>query len=380
MNVSFDVLPLLTEKKTGIGYYTEYLIKEIIRKYPNNSYTLDFFTLKEDNIRFVSGFLRDNVRANACKWFRSCWYKLLRPILPFPYSFFFGKVSDVYVFCNYYVPPFVPGKKILVVHDLVFRDLSETVNIKTKYALKMFFKKSLKYADVIITVSDFTKERLFHYYPFVKNKQVYAVHSGVDAEKFYSKDNSSEEKTRVKNKYKISGEYFIYLGTLEPRKNLPNLIKAYSNFISKAVNAPKLVMAGGKGWLYDEIFTAVKGLRLENNIIFTGYVDENDVAPLIKGAVAFCFVALYEGFGLPVLEAMACGTAVITSNVSSLPEVAGDAALLVDPLNVDDIANGLAKLYYDSEYREKFIAKGYERVKLFSWENTAEKFVSHFSI
>jgi alpha-1,3-rhamnosyl/mannosyltransferase len=375
MNIAFDPSPVLSESKTGIGYYTESVIKEIIKNFPDNNYSLEYFSFKGKNDKFVSEFLRNNVKPNPCKWFKDGWYKLIRSFIPVPYPFFFGKTSDVYLFCNFYVPPFVSGKKILVVHDLVFRDLPETVNFKTKTALNLLFKKSLKYADAIITDSDFTKERLFHYYPFTKEKQVKTVYCGVYAERFSAEGNISG----VKQKYNIGGNYFIYLGTIEPRKNLQNLIKAYNKFLlQNSGDLPKLVIAGGKGWLYGEIFSTVKDLHLEQNVIFTGYVDETDIAALIKGADIFCFVTLYEGFGLPVLEAMACGTAVISSGTSAIPETAGDAALLINPLDINGIADGLTMLYKDAGLRESLIVKGFEQVNKFTWKKTAEEIAGLF--
>ena len=170
---------------------------------------------------------------------------------------------------------------------------------------------------------------------------------------------------------KFSNDYLLYVGTLQPRKNLVRAIEAFG--LLKRDSTLKFVIAGKKGWLYDEIFEKVKELNLENEVIFTGYVPDEDLPELYKNAKAFIFVSLYEGFGLPVLEAMSYGIPVLTSNTSSLPEVAGDAALLVDPENTEEIAKGMERLLTDEKLRQQLISKGKEQIKKFSWEKAAKE-------
>jgi glycosyltransferase involved in cell wall biosynthesis len=177
----------------------------------------------------------------------------------------------------------------------------------------------------------------------------------------------------IKKKYNINGDYILYLGTLEPRKNLERLIEAYAAVKESEKAAPLLVIAGGKGWLYESIFETVKRFGIENSVIFTGYVPDADKPALLSGAKVFCFPSLYEGFGMPPLEAMACGTPVLTSNVASLPEVCGDAAYYVNPLLVSEIEQGIKQLCFNEELRNNLIQKGEERVKLFSWDKIAEQ-------
>jgi glycosyltransferase involved in cell wall biosynthesis len=177
---------------------------------------------------------------------------------------------------------------------------------------------------------------------------------------------------RVKRLYGITGEYLLHIGTLQPRKNLVRLIQAFSNLQSQISNL-SLVLAGSKGWLYDEIFAEVKQLGLENHVLFPGRVIEEDKAALISGAAAFVFPSLYEGFGLPVVEAMQCGTPVICSNTSSLPEVAGDAALLIDPLDVDALAEAMARLVVNAALRQALVERGYIQAQRFSWQACATR-------
>ena len=137
-------------------------------------------------------------------------------------------------------------------------------------------------------------------------------------------------------------------------------------------NFPCLVLAGGKGWMYTEIFQKVEELHLEKKIIFTGYIEDNDVPTLMSGAIAFCFLSLYEGFGMPVIEAMACGTPVLTSNSSSLKEIAEGVALLVNETSIEDIKEGLSQLFMMQELREELVQKGFSRAKEYSWEKVSE--------
>ena len=170
----------------------------------------------------------------------------------------------------------------------------------------------------------------------------------------------------------IEGDYFLYVGTIEPRKNLERLIAAYHIFSQKVKDAPKLVLAGGKGWLYDGIFARVQELGLSEQVIFTKYVPAADMNPLMCGALAFVFPSIYEGFGMPPLEAMASGVPVLSSDAASLPEVTGDCAVICDAYSEESIADGLEKLYSSGELRADLSRRGRERAKLFTWERSAE--------
>jgi glycosyltransferase involved in cell wall biosynthesis len=173
----------------------------------------------------------------------------------------------------------------------------------------------------------------------------------------------------VRARYGIVGCYLLYVGTLQPRKNLDRVIEAFARLAgTPAFTDVKLVLAGKRGWLYDDLFAQVKRLGLTGRVIFPGYVADEHLLALLSGAQAFVFPSLYEGFGIPVLEAGACGVPVITSNTSSLPEVAGDAALLVDPHDVDAIAEAMYRLVTDDALRAELARRGLENVKRFSWE------------
>lgn len=225
-----------------------------------------------------------------------------------------------------------------------------------------------------MTVSEFTKKELLKYYDVLPQK-VTVVPNGVDTAQYHSKY-SIKQIESVKKKYNIEGKYFLYLGTLEPRKNLCGLLRAYKIFYDKIKGVggdiPKLVLAGGKGWMFHDIFRTAEEINLNDHIIFTGYVQEEEKALLMNGASVFCFPSFYEGFGMPPLEAMACGTPVLTSNNSSLAEVTEGAAVQVAPEDLEEMAKAMNRLWKDRELCAELIEKGFKRVQKYSWGNAVE--------
>ena len=288
-----------------------------------------------------------------------------------PYSWFFGKGSDITHFFNYIVPPFVHGKKVVTIHDMVYKAFPETMNSKTRILLNLAMNKSMKHADVVVTDSEFSRSEIIKYFPQYRDK-VEVVPCGVDCDMFKPiQDRSIIEK--VKANHNIKGKYFLYLGTLEPRKNLTRLVKAYEILSRRKEDCPLLVLAGGKGWLYDEIFEEVNKSGLGDKVIFTQYIPGEEICPLMNGAEAFVFPSLYEGFGMPPLEAMACGTPVIVSGSASLPEVVGDCGLIVDAYSEESIADAMGKIADNEELRKQLSEKGISRAREFSWKKSAEK-------
>jgi glycosyltransferase involved in cell wall biosynthesis len=177
--------------------------------------------------------------------------------------------------------------------------------------------------------------------------------------------------SRICKKYGLSaGKFVLYVGVLEPRKNIPILLQAYQKLVNRGIDK-KLVIVGKKGWMYHEIFSTVKILKMENNVVFPGYVPEEDLPYLYNGASLFVYPSLYEGFGLPVLEAMSCGVAVVTSNVSSMPEISGDSALLVDPQDPEQLAKAMERVLTDNVLNNSLKERGLQRAGKFSWERTA---------
>jgi len=205
----------------------------------------------------------------------------------------------------------------------------------------------------------------------IPEERIRVVHHGVDTS--LQRVENVAQLRDVRRRYGLPERYFLYVGTLQPRKNLQRLIQAHRRLRESDADAPSLVLAGQTGWLADPIMREARQGISADSVILTGYVDRADLASLLSASVAFVYPSLYEGFGMPVLEAMSCGTPVLTSNVSSLPEVAGDSAMLVDPGNVDSICEGLRQLANDSALREDLRRRGLERVCEFSWDRAARE-------
>ncbi len=370
MKIAFDAVPLVSDRMTGIGWCEAGQTTAIAKLHPENTYTYNFFSRKDDHIKLerLKPFT-ENISPNLAH-FSGYVYRAVSNFLPVPYKHFFGKDTDLTHFFNYIVPPGVSGKTVVTVHDMVYKAFPETVRARTKYMLDTGLKRSMKRADIIVTDSEFSKSEILKYFPQHEAK-IRVVPCGVDLQKFRPCE-MPERIPEVKKSLEIEGDYFLYLGTIEPRKNLERLIEAYHIFTQKVSDAPKLVLAGGKGWLYDSIFAKVKELKLDKQVIFTKYVPAADMNPLMCGALAFVFPSIYEGFGMPPLEAMACGVPVLASGEASLPEVTGDCAVICDAFSVESIADGLYSLYSDENLRRDLSRCGLERAQTFTWENSAE--------
>jgi glycosyltransferase involved in cell wall biosynthesis len=235
-------------------------------------------------------------------------------------------------------------------------------------------RKTIKRADIIVTDSEFSKEEILKYYNCPIDK-IKVIHPGIDLKTYHAGINP-EEIRRVCDRYNIKGQYILYLGTLEPRKNIERLIEAYAKMRDGRTKYPTLLLAGKKGWRFDEIFHRIKDLGLQNQVIFIGYVSDRDKPGLLAGAKFLCFPSLYEGFGLPPLEAMACGTPALVSCTASLPEIVGDAALLVDPCSVESIAQAMEQLCYNTASWEDLREKGLKQVRRFDLEKSSESLYS----
>lgn len=376
MKIAFDMQPVLSGTKSGVGFHEDGLIRALTKLHPEQEYQFNFFYLRngEEKRKTVGKYGEGKKAAGEGKRFSGGIYRWLSTLLPVPYGAFFRTKVDITHFFNYYVPPFVRGKRVVTIHDMAFRTFPETVHVKTRYFLKFVLKRSIRRADKIITVSQFSKEEICRFYRVPEDK-IAVVPNGVDMQKFHP-GYTREQKEAVRRKYGIRSErYFLFLGNIEPRKNLVRLLKAYELYLKGAGEnePPQLVLAGGKGWICDEIFAEAGHGVLKENVRFTGYVADEDVPVMMAGAEVFCFPSLYEGFGMPVIEAMACGTPVLVAKDTVLEEVAQDAGMKADPFSEESIAEGLLALSQNRELREKLALCGMERAKQYTWQAAAER-------
>jgi glycosyltransferase involved in cell wall biosynthesis len=285
--------------------------------------------------------------------------------LPFPVEYFTGRV-DLFHATDFVLPPTLPRTRtLLTVHDLSFVRTPEATAPSLKAYLDVVVPRSARRADHILADSMATKTDLQALYDLPEDK-ITVLLSGVDP-RFRPLPFDMTMRTR----YRLGERpYILSVGTVQPRKNYGRLIAAVARLRAQGHDV-SLVIVGGKGWLDDPIYAALDAAGMRDHVHFTGFADEADLPMLYAGALCFAFPSLYEGFGLPVLEAMACGIPVMTSNLSSLPEVAGDAAILVDPHDLDALAEALGQLIENSELRARLIAAGLARAAQFSWEQSA---------
>lgn len=375
MKIAIDVQPLTSGRRTGIGFYQSDLLKAAIRLAPEHKFVLNFFSLRHtgEKIGRLRELFGDDVEIRPCRWFSSPLLHRIWLILPVPYKLFFRQKADVSVFFNYYVPPYAEGKVLSVVYDTVVKDMPQTMDKRTRRALNMTLKRSIQRSDRVITISEFSRSRIMEHFG-VPCEKLDVIYCGIDDASFHP-GYSAGDIENCKKRFNISGRYILYLGTIEPRKNILGLIEAYKQLSGSKPDCPYLVIAGGKGWLYDEIFAKVREYGLEERILFTGYVDDNDAPLLMCGAELFCFPSFYEGFGMPPLEAMSCGTPTVVSDRSSLPEVVGNAALTADPDSPEKLAEAMEKILSDDGLRSSLREKGISQAKKFTWENSAKKFI-----
>lgn len=288
---------------------------------------------------------------------------------------------NVFFSPTHYLPFFVPYPSVVSVLDLSYIHFPYLFKKADLLQLRLWTAYSIKKAKRILTISKASKDDIIKTYKIPKERVV-VTYPGVKIKSQKSKFKNIMQNSKIlKEKYGIEGDFILFVGTLQPRKNIVRLIEAFALTRKNAEqNAEKrrwndlcLVVVGKKGWMYKEILEAPKKYAVEKRVQFLEFVADSDLAVLYQNARCFVLPSLYEGFGLPVLEAMSNGCPVVTSNVSSLPEAGGDAALYVDPTDIDDIASKINMLLTDEKLRRELIEKGYKQVKKFSWEKTAKE-------
>lgn len=345
-----------------MGHYTYYLVNNLLKVDQKNDYVLFFDSAMKD----TSLYHREN---SYPRYFPFSQY---RRFLPFTYSHILisGAINkenlDLYHAPANTIPLGYNRPSVVTVHDLAIYQNPSWFPSQV-FSTRLLVPKTLRRARSIIAVSESTAEDLRELFN-VPNDKLEVIYEGVDII-----PNENEEVIDVKKKYNLPDKYLCFVGTLEPRKNLIRLIQAYADLKAKddRLSDIPIILAGRKGWQAEDIFKTIAELKLGKSIRDIGYVTKNEKLDLIKQAAAFVFPSSYEGFGLPVLEAMALGTPVLTSNLSSLPEIAGNAAYQINPEDTYAIAEGLQQILFNDELRKKLREKGPIQAKKFTWEKVA---------
>jgi glycosyltransferase involved in cell wall biosynthesis len=362
MLIGVDASRAAVTLRTGTEMYSLHVIRELVRLGQGHRFRL-----------YTNGAPRE-------AWFDQT---LLRQAdlrnIPFPRLWTHARLSlemlshrpDVLFVPAHVLPLVHPRGSVVTVHDLGYLTYPEAHKPADRRYLDWSTRWNAHQAAAILADSQATKADLVRAYGAPAEK-IYVVYLG--------RDESLKQVTNplrlasVRAKYDLAQRYLLYVGTLQPRKNLERVVQAFERLCDRPQMADvQLVLAGKQGWLYESLFEQVNRAGLGERVIFPGYIPDDELPALLSAATAFVFPSLYEGFGIPVLEAGGCGVPVITSNTSSLPEVAGDAALLVDPHDVDAIAEAMYRLVTDPELAEELRRRGKENVKRFSWEKCARE-------
>lgn len=351
-------------RRAGVSQYTEQIVRRFMGTLPRSNDALTVFAgpaappdgYVPDGVRWVPSRLPTGHAPG-----RILWEQIVAPIVS-------ARANLDVLFCPVNVVPLaslVPS--VVTVHDVAFLAYPAAFHATKRRYLTAMTRLSVRRARHIIAVSAHTRDDLVHHFG-VRPERVTVIPNAADER--YRPANTANDITRFKTANNLPDRFILFVGTLEPRKNLRRLIEAFA-LLSGDDPDVKLVIVGASGWLTSDLAPHVQSRGLSDHVIFTGYVSDEDLPRWYQAATVFCYPSLYEGFGLPVLEAMACGTPVVTSRTSSLPEVAGDAALLVDPTDVRGLANALQSVLADDARQRAMSAAGSARSHAYSWERTA---------
>jgi len=367
MVIGIDASRAATKQRTGTEAYALFLIQALISRTAHTEHHLRlYFNQPPDESLF-----RESEHVE-------------RVVIPFPRLWSHIRLArelarrppDVFFTPAHVIPYSYQGPSVATIHDLGFDYFPEAHTDRQRFYLRWSTGHNSQRSRRIATDSQATKEDLIHLFD-VNEAKIDVIYPGIDPQ--LRPVTERDQLAAVRDKYDITSPYLLYIGTIQPRKNLDRLAEA---FIASNVKA-QLVLAGKVGWQAQKIIKQIEDLRelalandpnLERNpILLPGFVFDEDKAALIAGAEAMLFPSLYEGFGFPVVESNVCGTPVLCSNTSSLPEIAGEAALLVDPLDIGAIARGIERITTDEDYRQRLVDAGYHNSKRFDWDQAADQ-------
>lgn len=345
----------------GIGTYVSNLVRGLARLDHDNEYVLICHPNDQEFVRSLGPNFRPVSDASG--------NYSVREQFTIPLDVWRAK-PDLFHAPHYVLPPLVPSKAVVTIHDCIHLRFPQYLpsRLALRYA-QFFMARAATKAARVLTVSEASKRdiMLFLHTP---EEKIEVVYNGFD-ERLAAP--TADELIRVRDRFQLDAPFVLYAGNIKPHKNVDRLIEAFAKLRARGLEHVNLLIIGDEISKYSSLRRLVHRHQLRQQVRFLGFVSTDSLAALYRLARAFVFPSLYEGFGLPPLEAMASGTPVITSNISSLPEVVGDAALLIDPLNADEIADAMVRVLTDEPLRRELIARGFERVKQFSWDRSVRR-------
>ncbi len=380
MRIGIDIRCLADGKRTGVEEYTLALLKELFVRDKENEYVLFFNAWRDVKVDF--SWIRDYPQVTL-KVFRFP-NKLLNLTL---WYFGFPKLDrliggvDIFFLPNLnFVAVSRETRLVVTAHDLSFELYPELFSWKQRFwHFLVNFRGLIRRADKVIAVSQSTKDDLMAQYGLFE-KKVAVIYSGIDT-RFRRIDRNDPELIRVKEKYHLPYRFILFLGTLEPRKNIQALIRSYEGLQRVGGHCYEkydLVLAGTRGWKCDAVFSSCQASLYQKKILFPGFIADEDKVALYNLASVFVYPSLYEGFGFPPLEALACGVPVITSHASALSEIVGDAGVMIDPYQPDELLQALQIVLGNQSFNQQLEQAGLKRAQLFSWEKSASQTLALF--
>jgi len=363
LKIAVNTRLLLKNKLEGIGWFMFETLQRIVHAHPEHSFYFIFDRKYDDKFIFSNNVIPIVVgpptRHSFLQylWFEYSIPNTLNKIKP-----------DIFLSPDAYNSLRSPYKSLLVIHDLNFEHYPEKMPWMVRKYYRYFTPRFANKASRIATVSEFSKNDITEQYK-IDPDNIDVVYNGVNEQ--YNPVNEDVKK-EIRKKYTKGCDYFIYVGALIKRKNLDNLFKAFDQFKKSTGHNIKLMIVGSKMWNNKELRDTYERMQFKSDVVFTGRLETEELCKVIGSARAMTYISYFEGFGIPILEAFSAGVPVITSNVTSMPEVAGDAAILVDPFNINDIAEAMNNITENESLRKDLIQKGYERRKKFSWDQSAK--------
>ncbi|MBZ0305253.1 MAG: glycosyltransferase family 4 protein [Anaerolineae bacterium] len=362
MRIGVNTRLLLKGKLEGIGWFTYQTLERMVHQHPEHDFFFFFDRPYDESFVFSTNVTPVVVPPQARHPILfSLWFDWTLPYVLKKYKIDVFLSPDGYCSLRTTVPT------CLVIHDLAFEHYPEHFQFSHRHYWKFFQPRFARKARRIVTVSEFSKQDIVSHYGTDPAKIDVACNGAHDAYRPLRWD----EKEAVKKQYADGCEYFVFAGALHPRKNILNLLKAFVAFKKMQRSDMKLVIVGRFAWKYDEVLEMKDSMPFKDDVKWVGYMDVDQLSKVTGAAYAMVYPSIFEGFGIPILEALKCDVPAIVSNTSSMPEVAGDAGLQADPLSVDDIADKMQQLYKDETLRARLIAAAPAQVKKFTWEKAA---------
>ncbi len=364
MTIAVNTRFLIANRLEGIGWYSYELLKEMVAQHPDDEFLFFFDRPYPDEFIFgpnVRGYVLRPPARHPVLWLAWFEWSLARALR--------RHRADVLLSPDGYLSLRSPVKTVMVTHDIAHVHFPGQVGFFTRKYYDYFVPRFLKRADAVITVSEFTKRDILAHYP-VEPKKIHPIYNGCRSG-FVPL--SEKEKAAVRQQYAGGQPYFFYVGAIQPRKNVHRLIGAFDRFKEQTGSPMKLLIGGRLAWQTGEVTHAYNNAVHKLDISFLGYLNHEEVPRLMGAAFALTYVSLFEGFGLPLVEAMYCEVPFITADVSSMPEVAGSAGLLVPPHDVEAIGEAMVRLYNDPDLYRQLLESGREERGRFRWDSAAEQ-------